>query len=79
MSKQPIRNRYLGHMTGYQPILIFPDSVGSCFLIFLIARLFTYTNEETDPRHSRQKGTSNEANFNLQLFQVTVPGKLLYC
>eukprot|EP00116_Pleurobrachia_bachei_P018703 sb/3478965/ len=28
-SKQPIRNRYLGHLTGYQGPL-FPESVGSC-------------------------------------------------
>eukprot|EP00116_Pleurobrachia_bachei_P016989 sb/3477251/ len=31
-SKQPIRTRYLGHVTGYQPITqgpIFNDSVGS--------------------------------------------------
>jgi len=31
-SQQPIRTRYLGHVTGYQPIrdqYVFPDSVGS--------------------------------------------------
>eukprot|EP00116_Pleurobrachia_bachei_P006883 sb/3467145/ len=46
-SKQPIRTRQLGHVTGYQPIrdqsLVFPDSVGSCLIYILRKILQLYT------------------------------------
>eukprot|EP00116_Pleurobrachia_bachei_P008640 sb/3468902/ len=46
-SKQPIRTRQLGHVTGYQPIrdqsLVFPDWVGSCLIYILRKILQLYT------------------------------------
>eukprot|EP00116_Pleurobrachia_bachei_P014670 sb/3474932/ len=61
---QPIKTRYLDHVTGYQPIRdsVFPDSIGSFYRIILISGSF-FTSPP--PRACSQNGKSLSLSQNI--------------